>query len=224
MSTSERRPPPSSPAVSRNMRANRSESDIERRLRGALHREGLRFRKHVTVVPGLRARPDIAFPRPRVAVFVDGCFWHRCPMHGTDPRAHEEWWRTKLDETSSGPPARRSAARGRLDSAAPVGAREAGRDGREGVRRGCGGSLPGGGEAACRDPDRAPRRTPRPRTLTRWSRSLALLPARQTCAPIGAETRSLSWCCDRWCTREACGSESTSLCASMGTRGRSGRT
>lgn len=93
-----RTPPPSSPAVSRNMRANRSESDVERRLRSALHREGLRFRKNTTTVPGLRARPDIVFSRTRIAVFVDGCFWHRCPIHATTPRANAEWWDAKLDE------------------------------------------------------------------------------------------------------------------------------
>lgn len=93
-----RTPPPSSPAVRRNMRANRSESDVERRLRSALHREGLRFRKNTTAVPGLRARPDIVFSRARIAVFVDGCFWHRCPVHATAPRANARWWDAKLDE------------------------------------------------------------------------------------------------------------------------------
>ncbi len=79
------------------MQANRDESRPERALRSALHRRGLRFRKHATAVLGLRCRPDIVFPRANVAVFLDGCFWHRCPLHGTDPKANGEWWRVKLD-------------------------------------------------------------------------------------------------------------------------------
>jgi len=46
---------------------------------------------------GLRVRPDIVFTRRRVAVFVDGCFWHRCPEHGTSPRSNSDYWRAKLD-------------------------------------------------------------------------------------------------------------------------------
>ncbi len=44
-----------------------------------------------------RARPDVVFTRARVAVFVDGCFWHRCPEHGTSPKTNGGWWRRKLD-------------------------------------------------------------------------------------------------------------------------------
>ena len=44
-----------------------------------------------------RTRPDIVFTRARVAVFVDGCFWHRCPEHGTSPKTNTGWWRRKLD-------------------------------------------------------------------------------------------------------------------------------
>ncbi len=40
---------------------------------------------------------DLAFTRARVAVFVDGCFWHGCPEHGTSPRLNSDWWRQKLD-------------------------------------------------------------------------------------------------------------------------------
>jgi DNA mismatch endonuclease, patch repair protein len=42
-------------------------------------------------------RPDIVFTRQKVAVFVDGCFWHRCPEHGTSPRFNSSYWQTKLD-------------------------------------------------------------------------------------------------------------------------------
>lgn len=65
-------------------------------LRRELHRRGLRFRV-VYPVPGNRRRSiDVAFTRQRVAVFVDGCFWHGCPDHGTRPTANQEWWRIKL--------------------------------------------------------------------------------------------------------------------------------
>lgn len=64
----------------------------ELRLRRALHALGLRYRLRVKL-PG---RPDIVFSRARVAVFVDGCFWHACPQHGTTPKNNREWWAEKL--------------------------------------------------------------------------------------------------------------------------------
>lgn len=79
------------------MRGNRAESALERVLRSELHRRGLRFRKHVAPVPGIRCRPDVVFTPSRVAVFVDGCFWHRCPEHFRPPRGNAEWWMTKLE-------------------------------------------------------------------------------------------------------------------------------
>jgi DNA mismatch endonuclease (patch repair protein) len=66
-----------------------------------MHRRGLRFRKHVAPLSGLRCRADAVFPAARVAVFVDGCFWHSCPWHGTLPRANREWWRPKLARTAA---------------------------------------------------------------------------------------------------------------------------
>jgi len=90
-------PPPSSPRARNVMLGNRSESERERELRSALHRRGHRFRKHYAPVTGLRCRPDIVFLSARLAVFVDGCFWHRCPMHGTEAKANGAWWRVKLD-------------------------------------------------------------------------------------------------------------------------------
>jgi DNA mismatch endonuclease, patch repair protein len=69
----------------------------ERALRAVLHRDGLRFRKNTRPERDLRCRADIVFSRARVAVFVDGCFWHRCPKHGTSPRANSEYWQSKLD-------------------------------------------------------------------------------------------------------------------------------
>jgi DNA mismatch endonuclease, patch repair protein len=84
--------------VRRSMLANRSsDTGPERRLRSELHRLGLRFRKAYVVRAGeLRTRPDVVFTRARVAVFLDGCFWHRCPEHGSDPKANGAYWNPKL--------------------------------------------------------------------------------------------------------------------------------
>ncbi len=73
-------------------RDNRPETAVRQRL----HAMGLRYR--VTwPVPGQRRRTiDIAFTRARVAVYIDGCFWHGCPLHGTMPRSNTAWWEAKL--------------------------------------------------------------------------------------------------------------------------------
>ena len=89
-------PPPSSAQARSVMLGNRSESAPERALRSELHRRGSRFRKHASPIKGLRCRPDILFTRRRIAVFVDGCFWHRCPLHGSEPKVNGEWWQLKL--------------------------------------------------------------------------------------------------------------------------------
>jgi DNA mismatch endonuclease (patch repair protein) len=68
----------------------------ERALRSALHRRGLRFRLHRQLLVGNRRSVDIAFPASRTAVFVDGCFWHGCPDHGTWPKNNADWWRAKI--------------------------------------------------------------------------------------------------------------------------------
>lgn len=92
-----KRPPASSSDVRRRMQATRQrDTPPELALRRALHSLGLRYRVDFPL-PGLRRRADIAFPRARVAVFVDGCFWHGCPEHGTWPRANAEWWRRKIE-------------------------------------------------------------------------------------------------------------------------------
>jgi DNA mismatch endonuclease (patch repair protein) len=66
-------------------------------LRRALHARGLRYRIDRPVLPDRRRRVDIVFGPAKVAVFVDGCFWHRCPEHATDPRNNVEYWTLKLD-------------------------------------------------------------------------------------------------------------------------------
>lgn len=91
-------PVPSSPVASAVMRGNRKvDSSPELRLRSELHKRGLRFRKHLRIeAGGLRVTPDVVFPRQRIAVFVDGCFWHGCPEHGNQPVANKDYWASKL--------------------------------------------------------------------------------------------------------------------------------
>ena len=62
-------------------------------LRRELHTRGLRFHVARRDLPGT---PDLSFSRARLAVFVDGCFWHSCGLHGTLPTNNREWWRAKL--------------------------------------------------------------------------------------------------------------------------------
>jgi DNA mismatch endonuclease (patch repair protein) len=80
------------------MRANRhADTQPEVVLRSRLHRRGLRFRKDALLrLDSARVRPDIVFPGARVAVFCDGCFWHRCPKHATDPKTNAAYWTPKL--------------------------------------------------------------------------------------------------------------------------------
>lgn len=91
-------PKPSSVEARNRMRANRSrDTTPETELRSLLHRRGLRFRVDVSPIPGVRRRADVVFPRARVAVFVDGCFWHGCPLHATWPKANADFWREKIE-------------------------------------------------------------------------------------------------------------------------------
>jgi DNA mismatch endonuclease (patch repair protein) len=76
----------------------RSGTAPEMALRRLLHGQGLRYRVDYRFdIQGLRRRrADLAFTRRRVAVFVDGCFWHSCPQHATFPKANRDWWAAKL--------------------------------------------------------------------------------------------------------------------------------
>lgn len=71
----------------------RASSKPELAVRRALHARGHRFRLHRRDLPGT---PDIVLPRWRIAVFIDGCFWHGCPTHGVMPKNNRSWWEEKL--------------------------------------------------------------------------------------------------------------------------------
>lgn len=75
----------------------RRDNEAELAVRRLLHAAGYRYRVHHPV-PGLPRRTiDIAFTRAKVAVFIDGCFWHGCPEHGTQPKSNRAWWMAKLE-------------------------------------------------------------------------------------------------------------------------------
>ncbi len=88
---------PGDAAVSERMRWQREQDTaVELALRRRLHAAGLRYRVHVKPLPPLRRTADIAFRAERVAVFVDGCFWHGCAVHKTIPRSNREFWQEKI--------------------------------------------------------------------------------------------------------------------------------
>lgn len=90
--------PPSSPEASRRMAKVRQQgTDIEISLRRALFRAGLRYRIGYEVLNQPRRVADIAFPGLKIAIFVDGCFWHGCPDHATWPKQNAAAWREKIE-------------------------------------------------------------------------------------------------------------------------------
>ncbi|WP_286135001.1 very short patch repair endonuclease [Mycobacterium sp. UM_Kg1] len=80
------------------MRANRSrDTKPELAVRRLVHAMGLRYRVDFPPLPSIRRmRADLVFTRARVAVFIDGCFWHGCPEHHTVARTNAEFWATKV--------------------------------------------------------------------------------------------------------------------------------
>jgi DNA mismatch endonuclease (patch repair protein) len=87
-----------SPAVRAVMRANKArDTGPERRIRSLLHKAGLRYRVNARPLAALRRTADVIFPTARVAVFVDGCYWHGCPEHHRPARVNEQFWREKID-------------------------------------------------------------------------------------------------------------------------------
>lgn len=87
-------PRPLNVQVSKNLsRVKRRDTKPEVQLRRELHRRGLRFRVDYGRIPG---RPDVALTRAKIAVFVDGCFWHGCEIHASLPKNNAAWWAEKL--------------------------------------------------------------------------------------------------------------------------------
>jgi DNA mismatch endonuclease (patch repair protein) len=79
------------------MRGNRkTDTRPEIALRAELHRRGRRFRKNARPEDDIRCRVDIVFRGARLAVFLDGCFWHGCPVHGNRPRTNASYWHPKI--------------------------------------------------------------------------------------------------------------------------------
>lgn len=78
-------------------RQGQRDTAAELKIRSILHEMGFRYRLHYTPLAGVRRKADFAFVGPRVAVFVDGCFWHGCPIHGTWPKANAKFWREKIE-------------------------------------------------------------------------------------------------------------------------------
>ena len=90
-------PTASSDAARSTMKANRRrDTGPELAVRRALHARGMRYRVDHPLPFDRRRRADIAFTRAKVAVFIDGCFWHGCPMHGTTPRTNTAFWVEKI--------------------------------------------------------------------------------------------------------------------------------
>jgi DNA mismatch endonuclease (patch repair protein) len=88
----------SSPAVRKSMVGNRSrDTKPELALRSAVHAMGLRYRVARPPIKGLRRTADLLFPRQRVVVLLDGCFWHGCPEHYSSPRTNATYWSEKVE-------------------------------------------------------------------------------------------------------------------------------
>ena len=80
------------------MRGNRSrDTSPELRVRSLVHRRGLRYRVAQRPIPTLRRTADLVFRRAKVAVNVDGCFWHGCEQHYKEPKTNTEYWRSKIE-------------------------------------------------------------------------------------------------------------------------------
>lgn len=77
-------------------RIRQKHTSAELELRRELHSRGLRYRLQIPLLTKPRRTADIVFPGSRIAVFVDGCFWHGCPLHATWPKHNAEFWRAKI--------------------------------------------------------------------------------------------------------------------------------
>ena len=89
---------PSSPEASARLaRVRQKDTAAELRLRRTLHARGLRYRLHIPLLEKPRRVADIVFRRRKLAIFVDGCFWHGCPQHGTSSKSNADFWRDKIE-------------------------------------------------------------------------------------------------------------------------------
>lgn len=89
---------PSSPEASKRLaKVRQADTSAEMRLRRVLHARGLRYRVGVTLIRRPRRVVDIVFRKRKVAVFVDGCFWHGCPEHSTSSKSNADFWRNKIE-------------------------------------------------------------------------------------------------------------------------------
>lgn len=87
----------SSEHARRTMQANkRRDTKPELAVRSILHARGLRFRVDSAPFKGVRTRADIVFSKAKIAVFVDGCFWHGCPEHFISPKTNVNYWSAKI--------------------------------------------------------------------------------------------------------------------------------
>ncbi|TFD91226.1 very short patch repair endonuclease [Cryobacterium serini] len=86
------------PATRRSMQGNKArDTSPELAVRRLLHAKGLRYRVNVRPLPDLRRTADIVFTKQKIAVLIDGCFWHGCPEHYTRPAANREFWDAKVN-------------------------------------------------------------------------------------------------------------------------------
>ena len=91
------RPKASSIAALNRMRAAKPRDTApEKAIRSAIHSRGLRFRIDSKPIKELNRRADIVLRSVKVAIFIDGCFWHGCPIHGTQAKANAEFWCSKI--------------------------------------------------------------------------------------------------------------------------------
>lgn len=77
----------------KNMQAIKSRSKLEEKITKVLWHKGIRYRKNVKSLTG---SPDIAIKKYKIAIFIDSCFWHVCPIHGNKPKSNHDYWTNKL--------------------------------------------------------------------------------------------------------------------------------
>jgi DNA mismatch endonuclease (patch repair protein) len=93
--------PPTEQTRTRMQNQRRRDTGCELAVRRILHASGLRYRVDCRPEPSLRRRADIVFTKRRIAVFIDGCFWHGCPDHGTTPHSNADWWLSKIERNKT---------------------------------------------------------------------------------------------------------------------------